>query len=181
MKNIITDGESDYLWFALVRDAEFAMDCSIDEDLESYVVFLLASKLNESDLFDNILGESYLKAQNSFVSDKLPLKQVADTCLLLSGLYPDNSRRRGVSPDYFASLGIASYFQLSDMYQKDGSELSQVYRSISCDYYKIVRLLFYIRLSSLGNGLLQYDPILKGACFGCYDDVVDMINNRPNW
>jgi len=81
--------------------------------LEAYLVELLASRLSRVDLIpDPSFGERYMILLNE---GKLSaLKDYADTCLFFTSLLPEYGRRRGLSLDYYCTLGISSYYTVGE-------------------------------------------------------------------
>ena len=76
--------------------------------LLDYLTLLLASRLNRVDLIpDPSFAERYLLLnQTPSISG---FKDYADTCLFFTSLMPEYGQRRGLSLDYYSSLGISAY------------------------------------------------------------------------
>src|SRR4051812_21006451 len=106
MTAILTDSPPLALWTDLVREAERASGARLDEELESYLVFLLIAHTRDVNLHGNAVALDYLLARaRSGVRHREDLRLVGDRCLLLAGLYPEQAERRMVTIGYFVALG----------------------------------------------------------------------------
>ena len=81
--------------------------------LEAYLVELLTSRLSRIDLIpDPSFGERYMMLLSE---RKLhDLKDYADQCLFFTSLLPEYGQRRGLSMDYYCTLGISSYYTVGE-------------------------------------------------------------------
>lgn len=81
--------------------------------LEAYLVDLLASRVDRVDLIpEPSFAERYLVLQSQGrLSD---LRDYADQCLFFTALMPEYGNRRGLSMDYYCTLGISSYYTVGD-------------------------------------------------------------------
>lgn len=130
-------------WQHLVVEAAHDSHVSINEDMESYLVYLLMRFLKDEDLGHIMLGFRYLEIQTAQGSSKYDnLRDVADHCLLLSGLYPQLAEKRNVSISYFVNLGRTAYMDLSDSIQHAGAGL---YREVSKTFIQLMDILLTIR------------------------------------
>ena len=100
-------------WHALVAEAQAACELSLDEALESYLVFLLMRFAGRADLARRIMAVEFLEAQRDSVTQVDRLRDVGDQCLLFSGLFPQLAERRLVRVSYFVGLGRSAYDQLA--------------------------------------------------------------------
>ncbi|MEE3003057.1 MAG: hypothetical protein VX335_01770 [Pseudomonadota bacterium] len=168
-------GSPEYLWLRLLQEAQLDLGLSLGEEVESYVLFTIIQYIERTNIGSEALGVAYLQAQLCYANDRLPLKNVADTCLLMSGLYPLNSVRRKVSPDYFANLGVSSYFQLSDLSWRKDTPESSYYGDLAINFYDVIRVLFYIRCLNTEN--LDASSLV-GSCNGSYDHVIQVLQSQ---
>jgi hypothetical protein len=84
------------------------------ELLLDYLADLLASRLTRVDLIpDPSFGERYLQLYQE--SNPHSFKDYADSALFFCSLMPDYGRRRGLSMDYYATLGISTYYTVADI------------------------------------------------------------------
>jgi hypothetical protein len=84
------------------------------ELLEWYLVDLLTERLDRVDIIpDPSFAERYLQL---YQETKLAaFKDYADSALFFVSLMPEYGRRRGLNMDYYATLGISTYYALSDL------------------------------------------------------------------
>lgn len=84
------------------------------ELLLHYLVNLLDSRLQRLDIIpDPSFAERYLMLYNS--NDPAEYVDYADSALFFCALMPDYGSRRGLSMDYYATLGISSYYAAGDL------------------------------------------------------------------
>jgi len=88
------------------------------ELLIHYLVDLLDSRLTRTDLIpDPSFAEKYLMLYHS--TDASEYIDYADSALFFCSLMPDYGNRRGLSMDYYATLGISTYYAVGDMIEDD--------------------------------------------------------------
>ena len=86
--------------------------------LESYLVDLLAARLDRVDLIpDPSFAERYLILHRDHRIAELV--DYADSCLFFTSLMPEYGSRRGLSLDYYATLGVSSYYTVGDHFHDD--------------------------------------------------------------
>ena len=86
--------------------------------LEQYVVDLLAERLDRVDIIpEPSFAERYLALYQEF--QHWAWKDYADSALFFCSLMPDYGNRRGLNMDYYATLGISTYYALGDMAKDD--------------------------------------------------------------
>jgi hypothetical protein len=143
MAAILTDASPLQLWTDLVRDAELAAGTRLDEELESYLVFLLLAHTRDVHLHGSAAALDYLLARaESGARRREELRQVGDRCLLLAGFYPEQAERRLVSVGYFLSLGSRAYDELSAALRASVSEL---YRRLAQAFARLARIALEVR------------------------------------
>jgi len=124
MTAILSDAAPLQLWTDLVREAESTAGTRLDEELESYLVFLLIAHTRDVHLHGNAMAFDYLLARAAGgARRKEELRQVGDRCLLLAGFYPEQAGRRMVTVDYFLALGSGAYDELSATLRAGMAEL----------------------------------------------------------
>lgn len=125
--NILTNSTSTALWHEIIHEAEATCRITLEEDLESYLVFLLMRYTNKPELLKQILALEFLEGVNSApTKQRLTLQEVGDKCLLFAGLYPKIADKKLVKISYFVNLGQACYVQISqksnDLYEGLGKQ-----------------------------------------------------------
>ena len=92
---------------------------SAPEALEYYLVDLLASRIRQTSVIpEPSFAERYLQLYDPKTRPS-EIKDFADQCLFFTGLLPAYGRRRGLNMDYYASLGISSYYTVGDITEDD--------------------------------------------------------------
>lgn len=131
------------LWHALVNDAEHAIDRQLDPELESYLVFLLMRYADRPEIARKVLAMDYLNGQLAVgVSREGKLREVGDTCLLYSGLFPRQADRRRVQVGYFVDLGRSAYLQLAET---SAAKVAEMYQRLSAAFVTLMDVLRTIR------------------------------------
>ena len=91
---------------------------TIPDLLEDYLVGLLSTRLRQTELIpEPSFGERYLNLQE--LNRAHLFQEYADQCLFFVSLLPEYGKRRGLDINYYASLGIASYYSVGDRIQDD--------------------------------------------------------------
>jgi hypothetical protein len=82
--------------------------------LLEYLVDLLAAKLTDTDIIPHpSFAERYLQLYST--KQVSEIKDYADQCLFFVSIMPDYGLRRGLNMDYYATLGISSYYAYGDI------------------------------------------------------------------
>jgi len=143
MTAILTDTPQLALWTDLVREAEDAVGARLDEELESYLVFLLIAHTRDVHLHHNAVALDYLGARGeSGARHKLELRQTGDRCLLLAGLYPEQAERRMVNVGYFLHLGSRAYDELAAALR---AGLAELYQRLARAFARLARVTMEVR------------------------------------
>lgn len=167
--NIVLHPTSTAQWHSLVCEAEAEADFYMDEELQSYLVFLLMRHLSKPELASRILALDYLKGMLAAGNHQHNiLRDVGDACLLYAGFFPKQAKCRRVSHHYFSDLGCGAYQQLSDTVSfglgSIYSRLSEAFISISDVLHAMQQLGNETIVSEVDRALAQY-PI-PTATFG---------------
>jgi hypothetical protein len=155
MSVIVTQPTSTALWHQLVTEAERHTQRHLAPETESYLVFMLMRFLGRPEIASSVVAMDYLEGlllQGHSRDDKL--RDVGDTCLLYSGMFPMRAKRRRVKVSYFVDLGRSAYLQLSDTLAISTAELFQ---QLSDDFIPMMDILHTIR--ELGNSTAIPDPL----------------------
>jgi hypothetical protein len=148
MTRILTDTAATALWHGLIREAEHNGAAPLDEEAESYLVFLLMRHLRDAELGGRIFALDYLDAlQDAPTPREQRLRDVGDRCLLIAGLYPHQAQRRLVGLDYFLALGAQCYTDLAGAARH---ALADLYGRLAHSFARLVRVLVEVR--RLGSG-----------------------------
>lgn len=116
---------------------------SLNETLESYLVFLLMRFTREPYIADSILAIDFLQNVKKLKKENQQvLKDVGDKCLLFAGFFPERARRRLVKISYYVKLGQTAYCSLSKTYQPQTAAL---YAQLGNEFVKLMEVLQSIR------------------------------------
>ncbi len=102
------------LWHQMIHEAEAACTISLKEEVEAYLVFLLARYLNKPEIVKQILAQEFLHGlTRSHHQRQLAMQEVGDKCLIFSGLFPHMAEKRLVKVSYFVNMGQSAYENIS--------------------------------------------------------------------
>lgn len=139
MTSLVLEPTPTALWQALVNDAEAAANRRLDETLESYLVMTLMRFTQRPELVSSVMALEFLEsAQRVGAQQHDKLRDVGDKCLLVSGLFPQNAKRRLVSIGYFVNLGRSAYQQLHD-------KIHGFYGRLAADFVPMMDVLHALR------------------------------------
>ncbi len=143
MSDLVVHPTSTAQWHALVSEAESASGCVLQEDLESYLVFLLMRFVNQPHMLARVLAMDYLRGLSA--SDRArreKLQEVGDHCLLFSGLFPQQAERRMVKISYFVDLGRVAYSQTAEL---TPTQMASVYTDLAREFVSLMDILQTMR------------------------------------
>ncbi len=149
-------------WQALINDASLANNTNLNEDLESYLVFLLMRFINSANLANTIIALDLLESMNKTgKQQQQSLRDVGDSCLLFAGLFPGYARKRRVQISYYVNVGKTAYQKLHDLNDKTNHTL---FSKLNNEFVTLMDVLQKTRElnSSLPSiDLLQADEIWR--------------------
>ena len=94
-------------FYDIVCEAKETHGYELPVDLESYVVFLLASHIERPDFLPHsTFAEAYLKLKRPYTQNA---KQLGDTCLFVTGVFPSYGQDKGLDITYYSNIGKSSY------------------------------------------------------------------------
>ena len=144
-------------WLGLVKEAEALHHQSLAEDLESYLVFLLARFMEKPELVKSVLAMDYLQAFNGVGNQSIKLQDVGDKCLLLAGLFPECAERKRVNISYFVELGRGAYSTVADLSK---IEMAKLYQALYQEFVSLMDILHAAReLAGAQLSLLQAESL----------------------
>jgi len=145
-------------WHALINEAQSAAQCQLDEDLESYLVFLLIRFTTRPEMHSRIMANDFLdecQSPNNHQHERW--RDIGDHCLLFSGLFPQQAQRRLVSLGYFVALGQNAYSQIADSeYHPDIGSHTELYADLANEFVLLMDILHSMRTLHHDN-----DPLLQ--------------------
>lgn len=124
MKKLILHPTDVSQWHALVNEAQAATRVSLDENTESYLVFLLLRFSQTPQLLESLIALDFLESVHSTGKRQMELlRDVGDKSLLFCGLFPGMARKRHVSLEYFSDMGQAAYLSVGEMHDSQSADL----------------------------------------------------------
>ncbi|MFV1983411.1 MAG: hypothetical protein ACC657_07710 [Thiohalomonadales bacterium] len=151
-------------WHQLVLEAQEITQSPLNEDLESYLVFMLMRNINNANLHSRVMALEYIDSINSTGSQReLRLREVGDQCLLFSGLFPQRAYRRQMKVKYYVDLGRTAYLHLAEDL---GAGMAKLYQQLSDSFVYVMDTLLAIR--SMSEQAQQQDLLLA---FELWQDI----------
>lgn len=97
-------------FYNVVQETQLQTGLELPKPIEAYVVMLLAYHVDLPNFLpDKSFAESYLALSQSSSS----AKELGDTCLFVSGVFPMFGSKKGLPRSYYQEIGISSYEQVS--------------------------------------------------------------------
>lgn len=143
MNRIILHPTETSQWHALVNEAQAACHLILNENTESYLVFLLMRFIHETQWIDSVVALDFLHAMHGTRRVKTELlREVGDKSLLFSGLFSEMAEKR-VSVSYFTDLGQAAYLSVGELYEEP--QVAKLYYELSHQFLMMQQILQTIR------------------------------------
>lgn len=100
-------------FFDVVKETQARSGYELPEQLEAYVVMLLAHYLDRPDYLPNdSFAETYLRLQRPA---DLTAKELGDTCLFITGVFPTYGSKHGIKRRYYQDIGRGSYEMVAEV------------------------------------------------------------------
>jgi hypothetical protein len=144
MRSLILHPTDMSQWYSIVHEAEASTNLILQENTESYLVFLLMRFTHVPQLLESVLALDVLNSMDNkprlLQSDLL--REVGDKSLLFCGLFPGLASKKHVSLDYFTEMGQAAYLTASELRQDTNTEL---YQQLSIQFLSLQHILQAMR------------------------------------
>jgi hypothetical protein len=151
-------------WYNLVHDAQDKSHQQLNEDLESYLIFLLIRFTNNTQLANSILSIEYLESQSLHgVNQQEHLRDIGDKCLLFAGFYPEQAHKKLVSLGYFVDLGRSAYDQIAKkniINNQSYKGLNKLFTELTVNFVNLLNILNQIKLLDITNAWVP-DQIIE--------------------
>lgn len=143
-------------WHSLLNEAQTRSHQHLSEMLEHYLVMLLMRFTHRAESLCQAVAPNYLQAMSA-EGQKRPrgLRDVGDTCLLLSGLFPGRTQALAVNTDYYIGLGQSAYGEAANHLDTDDHPL---FLTLAQSFIKAMDVLMAIRLINHNEAVLP-DPL----------------------
>ncbi len=90
-------------FYDIVKEASETTGYQLPIEIESYVVMLLADKIDKPNFLpEQTFAEELLALKQPY---RLTAKELGDTCLFVTGVFPEY----GISVEYYSNIGKSSY------------------------------------------------------------------------
>lgn len=94
-------------FYSVVKSAQEEQGYTLPEPIEAYLVMLLADHLDKNDFLpQDSFAEAYLRLTNPA---RMDAKKLGDTCLFVTGVFPEYGTNKGLDINYYSNIGISSY------------------------------------------------------------------------
>jgi len=104
-------------FYDVVKETQAKTGYDLPEHLEAYVVMLLAHHVDRIDFLpEKSFAEAYLKLSRP---TDMSAKDLGDTCLFVTGVFPTYGRKHGINRRYYQNIGIGSYEMVAEVMHTD--------------------------------------------------------------
>lgn len=104
-------------FYDVVKETQAKTGYDLPEHLEAYVVMLLAYNIDRPDFLpEDSFAQAYLRLKRP---GNLNAKELGDTCLFVTGVFPTYGRKHGLNRRYFQDIGIGSYEMVAEIMHPD--------------------------------------------------------------
>ena len=104
-------------FYDVVKETQAKTGYDLPEHLEAYVVMLLAHHVDRPDFLpEDSFAEAYLKLSRPA---DMSAKELGDTCLFVTGVFPTYGRKHGIRRRYYQNIGIGSYEIVAEVMNRD--------------------------------------------------------------
>lgn len=93
----------------VVQNTQNSTGYNLPEHVEAYIVMLLADHVEKVDFLPRTSFTEYFLTLNNSQS----AKELGDTCLFVSGVYPEYGRKHGINRRFYQDIGSTSYDKAS--------------------------------------------------------------------
>ena len=143
MKPLILHPTDTSQWHALVNEAQASTRLVLNENTESYLVFLLMRFSQTTQLIESVVAVDFLDSMNTTGRRQIErLREVGDKSLLLCGLFPGMANKHHVGLNYFSDMGRAAYLTVGEL---QDSALAPLYFQLSHQFTTMQQILQAMR------------------------------------
>ena len=92
-------------FYEVVKDTQVNSGYELPHHIEAYIVMLLCEFVDRNDIPpEKTFAEQFFAIRTSYQA-----KQLGDTCLFVSGVFPKLKQRHGLNRRYYQDIGSTSY------------------------------------------------------------------------
>ena len=134
------------------------LDLILNENTESYLVFLLMRFSHGAKLIESVVALDFLESMRKPRHLQVELlRDVGDKSLLFCGLFPGIAEQRHVSLNYFSDMGQAAYLTVGELQDNQTADL---YFQLSAQFVTLQQILQAMR-----GEYLQFNQEKNGIFF----------------
>ena len=158
MKQLILHPTDTSQWHALVNEAQASTRLVLNENTESYLVFLLMRFSQTPQLMESVVAVDFLESMQTSGRRQIErLREVGDKSLLLCGLFPGMAKKHHVGLDYFSQMGQAAYLTAGELQER---EMAALYLQLSNKFTSMQQILQamrgdYIQIAHQDDGVIS--------------------------
>lgn len=176
------DPTSTASWKRLINEALVKCHRNLNDDVESYLIFLLIRFTKHTELANSVLALEYLESQNTIgINQQHQLRDIGDKCLLFSGFYPEQAHRRLVNLEYFVNMGRGAYDQIANGTHNSAefNSLRELFAELSNNFINLLDVLQHVKFSDKQQHLLL-DEVLKHEKKKMIEKQIIVTGSKPN-
>lgn len=130
-------------WEALIKEAQGHAAIKLPHDVEAYLSLLLARLTVNTDLSDLVVATEYLQAEHLSGENRIEtLRDIADKCLIIAGLFPQRAEHKHVKISYFVNFGQTAYDALAHIKY---ASLAALFEQLSKNFINLMDVLLNCR------------------------------------
>ncbi len=157
MKKLVLNPTDMSQWYALVNEAQASTQLLLNENTESYLVFLLMRFAQTAKLLESVIALDFLQSMHVGGKRQIELlRDVGDKSLLFCGLFPGMASKRHVRLDYFSDMGQAAYLTIGELQERESGDL---FFQLSEQFIKMQQILQAMRAERVAEVELD-NPII---------------------
>jgi len=105
------------VFYDAVKETQSNTGYELPEHLEAYVVMLLAHFVDRPNFLpEESFAQAYLSLSRPAT---ISAKELGDTCLFVTGMFPNYGTRHGLKRSYFQDIGVGSYCMVAEVMHYD--------------------------------------------------------------
>lgn len=105
-------------FYDVVKESQSRSGYALPEHVEAYIVMLLAHYVDRPNyLPESTFGETFLKLLQKPIDHSA--KELGDTCLFVSGVFPAYGRKHGINRRYYQDIGSTSYEMAAEVMNQE--------------------------------------------------------------
>ena len=101
------------VFYDVVKESQGRNGYELPEHIEAYVVMLLAYHIDRPNFLpEKTFAEAYMKLRRPA---NYSAKELGDTCLFITGVFPEYGHKHGLNRRYYQDIGSTSYEMVAEV------------------------------------------------------------------